>query len=188
MSVEVSAEEKFWNSPELLEILLPFLDPASTFNLVQSQYSPEKDSLLLGVLQRPLVWKRLIERALPKSQEDGWESQKNMLQVKKGTVVFLTGILKMFKDPVSFEMDLLLLICKGFPPYSLDYYSKPQLVHVSHHLPPGQFSTHSVSPQGFILLEMVEGALNKTKQKIEKIQVDFLKEPMLMAISARASR
>ena len=188
MSSEDSAEEKFWNTPELLETLLPFLDTASTFNLAQSHFSSKKDSLLLGVLQRPLVWKRLIERALPKSQNDSWECQSNMLQAKKGTVVFLTEILKMFKDPASLEIFLLLLICKGFPPSRVDFYSKPQLVHVSHHLPPDQFETHSVSLQGFILLEMVESALDTTYQKIEKIQVSSLEDSVLMAISERASR
>ena len=187
--VDNSAEEKFWNSSELLETLLPFLDASSTFNLAQSQYSPEKDSLFLGVLQRPLVWKRLIERVLPKSQDDSWEYQKNMLQVQKSTVVFLTEILKMmFNSQVSLEIDLLLWICKGFPPCMGDFNTKLQLVHVSHHLPPDQLWTHSVSPQGFTFLEMVESALGTKIQKIEKIQMQILKDPVLMALSERASR
>ena len=182
MSLEDGAEEKFWNTPELLEMLLPFLDVASILRLAKSHFSSENDALVLDVLQRPLVWKKLIERSLPESQNDSRERQEDMLEIKKSTVEFLTDILKMFKNPVSLEMDLLVLICRRFPPYN------SHLVHLSHHLPPDQFWTHSVSPLGFILLEVVESTLSTTKQKVEKIQVEVLKEPLLSAISGRVSR
>ena len=73
MSLEDDAEEKFWKTPELLETLLPFLDVASTLRLAESHFSSENDSLVLDVLQRPLVWKKLIERSLPESQNDSRE-------------------------------------------------------------------------------------------------------------------
>jgi len=128
------------------------------------------------------VWKRLIERSLPESQNDSRELQEDMVEIKRSTVEFLTDILKMFKNPVSLEMDLLVLICRRFPPCESD------LVHLSHHLPPDQFWTNSVSPQGFILLDVVESTLSTTKQKVEKIQVNVLKEPLLSAISGRVTR
>ena len=111
MSAEdIGAEEKFWETPELVEMQLLFLDAASILRLAQSNFSPEKDSLVLGLLKRPLVWKKLIERSLPESPNDSLENQEDNLEIKKSTIECLTEILKMFKDPVSLEMDLLLLI------------------------------------------------------------------------------
>ena len=62
MSAEdIDAEEKFWETPELVETLLPFLDVASILRLAQSHFSSKKDSLVLGILKRALVWNKLIE-------------------------------------------------------------------------------------------------------------------------------
>ena len=186
---DVGAEEKFWGTPELVDILFPFLDVASILSLAQSNFSSEEDSLVLSVLQRPLVWKKLIERSLPKIPNETFEHQENELEIKKSTIECLTEILKMFKDPVTLEMDLLLLICKRFPPFN-NCFGEPELVDVSHHLlSTDQFSTHSVSLVGFTLLESVEGSLGSTQQKIERIgRVGFLKEAWLTAVSERAAR
>ena len=187
MSAEdIGAEEKFWGTPELVDMLFPFLDVASVLRLAQSNFSSEKDSLVLGVLQQALVWNKLIGRSLPENPNDSLEHLEDNLEIKKSTIECLTEILKMFKDPVSLEMDLLLLICKRFPPFN--FCGKPQIVDVSHHLPPDQFSTGSVSPVGFALLESVESSLGSTVQKIERIQVFVLVEPWLTAVSERAAR
>ena len=191
MALENDAEEKFWETPELLEMLLPFLDVASTLCLAQAHFSSsnlesQKDSVVLGVLQRPLVWNKLIERSLPGNQYETHEE--DMLETMKTTVEFLTEILKTFNGPVSLEMDLLLFICKRFPQLNYGFYVRPQHVHLSHHLPPDQFWTRSVSPLGFTLLESVESSLGTAKQKIERIQVDILREPWLSAFGGRASR
>ena len=167
MSLEISAEDQFWATPELLEMLLPYLNAASTFNLAQSFFSSKKDSVVLGILQRSLVWNRLIERSLPFFLSPVFSIASyfpSMLEIKMNTVVFLAAILKMFKDPVPLEMDLLFFICKRFPPFV-----DQEQVALSHHLPPHHFWTHSVSPEGFVLLEKVETALGITKQKIEFI-------------------
>ena len=182
----VEPMDKFWNSPELVYMLLPYLDAASTLRLAQAHFSPKKDSLFLGLLRRPLVWNKLIGRSLPESPKARWEQQEDMMENKKSTIECLAEILKMLKDPLSLEVDLLLLICKNFPPVWNFHASPPapKMVHVSHHLPPDQFSTHSVSPFGFVLLESVLGS---TVQKIERIKVDTLREPWLTAVSRRAS-
>ena len=167
MSLEISAEDQFWATPELLEMLLPYLNAASTFNLAQAVFSSKKDSVVLGILQRSLVWNRLIERSLPFFLSPVFSIASyfpSMLEIKMNTVVFLAAILKMFKDPVPLEMDLLFFICKRFPPFV-----DQEQVDLSHHLPPHHFWTHSVSPEGFVLLEKVESALGITKQKIEFI-------------------
>ena len=148
-------------------MLLPYLNAASTFNLAQAFFSSKKDSVVLGVLQRSLVWNRLIERSLPFFLSPVFSIASyfpSMLEIKMNTVVFLAAILKMFKDPVPLEMDLLFFICKRFPPFV-----DQEQVDLSHHLPPHHFWTHSVSPEGFVLLKKVESALGITKQKIEFI-------------------
>ena len=57
------AEKIFWETPELLEKLLPFLDPESTLTLVQCHKK------ILRILEGPYMWNQLIRRACPFSDE-----------------------------------------------------------------------------------------------------------------------
>ena len=52
------AKEKFLETPELVEMLLPFLNAKDTKNLAQSQL------LNIKILQGPLIWNKLIRRTL----------------------------------------------------------------------------------------------------------------------------
>ena len=59
---EVSAERKFWWTPELIENLLPFLDTSSTTNLAESH------KLTRRILINALNWKKLIKRTFPQKR------------------------------------------------------------------------------------------------------------------------
>ena len=63
------AKENFFETPELVEMLLPFLNAKDAKNLAQSQL------LNIKILQGPLVWNKLIRRTLPIDAsrfEDSW--------------------------------------------------------------------------------------------------------------------
>ena len=53
------AEQKVWQTPELVEGLLPFLDPASTLELALAHKKTRT------ILKGSRVWKRLIKRCSP---------------------------------------------------------------------------------------------------------------------------
>ena len=53
------AEEKFWKTPELVEGLLPHLDPPSTLELAKVH------PLTSGILQGISDWNRFIRRSCP---------------------------------------------------------------------------------------------------------------------------
>ena len=108
MASKMSEVEKiFWETPELAEKLLPFLDPESTFNLAQCQKK------IPAILEGPCIWNQFIRRACPFSDEiDGLPniSQQNIDEVK-----CLVAVLKLMKNPDAPRQDLLELICERFP-------------------------------------------------------------------------
>ena len=173
--------EKFWETPELVEMLLPFLDVKTTQNLAQSHL------LNIQILQGSLVWNKLIRRTVPSDQnllELPWQQRETPILTRKFKLAPLIQILKMMKDQKPSELDLLNLICERYP-------SRPsEVVNLSC----SSNQTKLVSPLGFLLLEEVEGALGSTEQWIERIHIDqptyvtLLEEHWLSPLSSRVSR
>ena len=52
------AMEKFWKTPELVEMLLPFLNAKNTLNLARTRL------FNIQILQGSLVWNKLIRRTV----------------------------------------------------------------------------------------------------------------------------
>ena len=75
-------------------------------------------------------------------------------------------------------LDLLGVICERFPPMD------NACVQVSCPNHP----SHSVLPLGFLLLEHVEAVFGSAEQKVEKILVPHLVDPLLTALSPRVLR
>ena len=144
-----------WETPELVEKLLPFLDPESTLNLAQCH---EK---IPGILQGQLMWNQLIRRACPFSAENfGWELSRENVDV----VRCLVAILKLVKHPDQPREDLLELICERFPPNKFS--GRLGMACSSHQ------EGHHVSFKGLVLLDEVERAFSSTHLKIETIASD----------------
>ena len=61
------AGNKFWQTPELIEILLPFLDFESTLKLAQSH------ALTLNILQIDSNWKKLFRRFHARKADEKWQ-------------------------------------------------------------------------------------------------------------------
>ena len=84
------AERKVWQTPELIEGLLPFLDPASTLELALAHKKTR------SILKGSRVWKHLIKRSSP---------------VDLDVVDHLVAIMKLMKDARGHILDLLVSIC-----------------------------------------------------------------------------
>ena len=183
-SVGHEAMEKFWMTPELVEMLLPFLNAQTILNLAQSRL------LNIQILQGPFVWNKLIGRTVPSDQNlfelPCWQ-QSDAVKRRTFKLAPLIQILKMMKDQKSSELDLLNIICERYPRRSSESSEVVTLSCSSN-------QTRLVSPLGFLLLEEVEGALGSTEQWIERIHIDqpcygaILEGHCLSHLSSRVSR
>ena len=176
------AERKFWQRPELVEMLLEKLDAGSTLNLAKAH---TLTSLILqGASETLEPWKRLISLVSQELEDDGsFQQQRGMVQQMAGSV------LAKMENPEPLLMELLHLICAKHAYRQHDVGGR---VEVSCPCP---VSHHSVSSMGFVLLEYCEGRLSSAEQSLERfiarglnpawdMDLDFL----ISALSSRASR
>ena len=163
------AERKVWQTPELIEGLLPFLDPASTLELALAHKKTR------SILKGSRVWKSLIKRSSP---------------VDLDVVDHLVAIMRLMKDARSHIFDLLVSICD---PTSWDYYgndnfndylnsNRSVLIHCPSH------GSHFVSWACFELLERVESAFGTSLQTVGAISLSIAGSACLSAIGPRLSR
>ena len=189
MTTLSKAAKKFWLTPELVVGLLPFLDTKSTLNLAKLH------PLVVQIFQRALAWKKLVQRSLvtpfpvypsylgiPHSQGSNEEFSERVRILKE--------ILKMMEDPKPLLMDFLVAICQRFP-------EPCSFARVKIFCPLAK--SYFVSVEGFLLIEELEQAFGTTELLVQEISFDFvlrppinhpqsIKEPLLSAISSRASR
>ena len=103
------ALEKFLATPELVEMLLPFLNAKDILHLVQSGI------LSIKILQSPFVWKRFIRRSGPSNKKDmDGNVDRRDANRQKAVLAPFVDILRMMKGHKSPERDLLNLICDRF--------------------------------------------------------------------------
>ena len=94
-----AAEWKFWETPELLEHLLPFLDLQTTLNLAKTH------DLTRNIFKSSVSWKKLIRRNLLDDREP-----------RREVVINLVELLKLVDGPGAHLLDLLDAICmEKFP-------------------------------------------------------------------------
>ena len=169
--MEDEAVEKFWNTPELAEKVLPCLSARDILNLVRVGL------LNIKILQKLVVWNKLIKRNFPPAAQPTF----GVLMTRVDSLV---AILKMMKDHQLCLLATLDLICSRFPSSS-DSRSVVTLSCPNN-------DTNLLSPDGFTLLEEVEGALGSTEHKIEQIHIihttDEVERRWLPALSARMAR
>ena len=164
-SIEEKASRKFWRSPELMEMLIRFLD-AATIEELGKAHEP-----IVEVLQGGLVWDKLIKRTCPRgenwdrtffghSDPLGWLMYN--AEVKKADIQPLINLLTMMEEPEDQIDKLLDLICTRFPIDNSRRYSlrdaedklvvKPEAVEVVF---TRDQKSHMVSALGFFVLEEV---------------------------------
>ena len=163
------AETIFWNTPELIENLLRFLDPATIVCLARSH------GFTLKILQGSVPWGNLIRRCCP--QGDGNPGDAVIREVFP-----LAFILEMMEDPQTVLLPLLLdLICERFsaPMHCKDTVKLACAQHRDGHL---------VTDSVFWLLEMIEAKFGTAKQQVEAVEMETLHEGFVLALAARVSR
>ena len=100
------AEKKFWKMPEMVEMLLPFLDLESTSILAHCH------ELTRHVLQGSFVWNRLVKNS---RLSDGavffWFLDNGLFQEMVRQVKHFVAILKLLEDPKDNLENLLDAIC-----------------------------------------------------------------------------
>ena len=122
------AETIFWNTPELIENLLRFLDPATIVCLARSH------GFTLKILQGSVPWGNLIRRCCP--QGDG-----NPGEAVIREVLPLVFILEMMEDPQTVLLPLLLdsvpMQCKKTVKFACRYSAQGRpCCHFFNFLPP----------------------------------------------------
>ena len=166
----------------MLAQLIPLLDLSSVLALATVQ------PLVLSLLQRSFIWKNLIRRSTVSGNE--------LCREKIGKLV---EILKLIEEPEQRLLELLHVICESYPEVlgggkeedkeeneeqdgeeeedeegykEYKYFDlESVLVTCSVH-PVG----HKVSTEGFEVLELVEGSMGTTLQKVEEIEVEQFNE------------
>ena len=162
------AQKKFFQSPDLVSQLLPFLDLSST--LVLTSVLP----LARQLLQRKFIWRGLIRRSLQNldNSYEEWEkvnstgfywNEEDLTKVEQ-----LVKILQKLESPEPLLQDLLDFICETFETDDDDESGAVKLSCSRHIL-------HKVNKQGFQLLELAEGKMGTCLQSVTEfsLQVDF---------------
>ena len=186
MSSEGSeALSKFLETPELVEMLLPFLDAENTLAFAESGV------INIKILQGTLAWKKLVRRTIPSNKNPFLNNHRD-IQNREDEVAPLIEILMMMQDCKSSELDLLNLICERFPPTVEEEAEAVTLLSSS------SSQTKTVSPLGFFLLEEVESVLGSLEYQVEQIKIDYLRAgkfaqddyllPTLSSLSSRVTR
>ena len=177
-------EAKFWRTPELVENLLGFLDGRSALILARCHL------LTSELLQGNTVWDKVVRRTCPDGENvQHWES-KTDVRTNKKKLMPLLEILKMAKDPSRMKLNLFAVICEWFPASEKDGTGLgnpnwPQYLKVRFSCP---HNDHSVAALGFLILEEVELACGSSPNlMIDTFDLSYLDEPMLSALSRRAS-
>ena len=134
--LEDAAVEKFWNTPELAEKVLPCLSARDILNLVRVGL------LNIKILQKLVVWNKLIKRNFPPAAQPTFD-------VLMDRVDSFVAILKMMENHQPCLLATLDLICQRFP--SSESWNVVTLSCSNN-------DTKLVSPNGFTLLEELEGS------------------------------
>jgi len=167
----MDAAEKFWPwaIPELGENLISLLDPSSTLAFLYS-----------GLMDKKTLQKSLTSKAwgalLRNSSVQRLVIKRKIMEDVKILVKIL--LFAEFKDPVPHLMPLLDLICESCPGNKMEM------------ICPCCPEPHSISFEGFQLLEVVESTFSTTEQSLKSTPNIgyYYSEILLSSISSRMSR
>ena len=158
LSSHSEAERKFWQNPELVDGFLQFLDPAETLQLALAHKKTR------SILKGSRAWRLLIQRNSPLTEQD---------------VDHLVAILMLKKDARDHILDVLHSICETNTP------TRESQLHIGC---PNHAKGHSVSQEGFRLLEKVESTFGTTLLTVEHVFDDLGGVNVLSILGSRLSR
>ena len=203
------AEVMFWMTPELVENLLSFLDPASILVLAKTH------PLTREVLQSGINWTRFLERSCPKQSftlrprfqqllppEKPWWTHQHLIvslmeHYAREALEPVIEILLLIGKPESHLLQLMDFICKNFPPYveRERFIPSHNIVIVTEREIPDHVKVacpcqevHEVSTFGLELLEKVERRTGTCVQQVDTISMRIINGPILPALKSRMLR
>ena len=149
------------------ENLISFLDPLSTWSLVQSKMM---DKETLQKILTSKAWGKIIRR----SSLWGWKT----FEEKEEQVKVLLKILHFaeLEEPIPLLVPLLDLICESCPGFAVEMTC------------PCRPEPHLISTDGFLLLEEVERSFSTTEQSLKKCSFGGFDDTTLSAVSSRMTR
>ena len=188
------AERLFWMTPELVENLLSFLDPASILALAKTH------PLTREVLQSGFNWTRFLKRSCPRQSftlrprfqrllppDEPWIHKLRIVSLMEHyaseDLEPIIEILMIIGKPESHLLKLLDLICENFPPYVTEREIRDYVKVAC----PCQ-EVHDVSPFGLELLEKVERDTDTCLQQVDTISMRIINGPILPALKSRMLR
>ena len=157
--VKSEAENQFWETPELVDMLLTFLDLQSTLHLAQNHEVTWK------ILQGSFAWNKLIRRTCVSGDQNMFYYSTESLEMKHkvDAMRLLVAILKLMRDPKAKMLDLLNTICQRCPII-------PSWARCFTTVTIGRSTRdHEVVLADFLLLEENEGAFGTTEQDVKAI-------------------
>ena len=160
------AEDKFWGIAELQEELLKHLDLQSTLRLAQTSKG------IRDILQGGLVWRQLLARTSP---------IRRVSQVKN-----VCGILKLLTDIEYHLHTVKNEIIRANPCIQAE--AGPAEGNYISIMGGGHTESRRVSAEAFMLMEEVDGPLERLEEQVDRIFVSTLSSNLLSAIAARLSR
>ena len=165
----MGATKKFWTLPELGEKLISLLDPLSALHLMHSDLM-DKEILKKSLTSK--AWGELVRNSSVKRLA-GFEEKMEDVKALVKILHFME-----LEEPAPLLMPLLDLICEASPGHSVE------MVCPCHPEP------HSISAEGFLLLEEVEAAFSTTEQSLKSISCGFRSHGcnLLSALSSRMTR
>ena len=149
--------EFFWQSKDLMEHLIPFLDLPTTLALASTHH------LALEVLQQKRIWTGLI-LSLKLVKSRFWHCG-NSVEIKamQRRVDVVTSLLKLMEEPEPLLNILLNTICLNLPP-ATDENGHKDVIFINS---PKVYNTgFFVSPTGFLLLEQAESGMESKVQVV----------------------
>ena len=177
------AERKFWLTPELVEMLLLYLNSHSAAGLATLY------PLVAQLYQRESLWKKLVRKNICVPGVPVYQDlQPETFEQLRGRVQDLVKILEEMDCPKPLLLELLDAICE-ITPSTIGDLLKIKLKCPRH-------ISHSVSVMGLLLLEQVEQNFGTAELQVEEIRSDSLGmpplgelvDPLFSALSSRASR
>jgi len=174
-----TAESKFWNSPDHVEMLLPLLDASSILSLAKAQAKPKpkEHPLIIQVLFGTSNWTSFIKRTCP---DMAFVDEHNIGE-KKAEMGPVIEVLKIMGKPQQHLLQLLHLLHDRAPFSGESIFIK---------LTCPDHEAHSVSEWGFCLMEEVEAAMDSSEQKIELVRIRglSLSKALTSALNSRLLR
>ena len=187
-----TAVRQFWETPELVEKLLLYLDLSSTKLLA------EFHKLTRQMLRKAFIWKKLIQRTLPTQEEINFHcdifglplpfEDDPLLESERQKAKILADILTLIKVGSVDRLELALvfihaLVQRNPPVFWRNPNRSPVIIGVSCSC----LQTHRVSPWGFLLLAEVDASLGSSLLEVDTVKMVTLKGPLSIVLASKAA-